>query len=105
MSEYRKNSTKKNTGFRSQLPRTIVASLRPLAPPTVPTLAAKFGLSDMTIANRDNPQTQSIEQEYQAYVTAGPSSSGTDMIKFWKVRVYDITLISTSTLTHSQCHR
>lgn len=86
MSRYRKNSTKKTTGFRSQLPRTV-ATLRPLAPPKVPTLAAKFGLSDMAIANPHDPQTQSIEQEYQAYVTANPCS--TDIMKFWEVRIYN----------------
>ena len=56
-------------------------------------LANKYGLCSMSISDPSDPQMQTIEQEYQGYVTA-PLSSTTDILKFWEVRVYTTILIS-----------
>ena len=56
-------------------------------------LADKYGLHDMSISNPSDPQMQTIEQEYQGYVTV-PLFSTTDILKFWEVHVYTMILIS-----------
>jgi hypothetical protein len=48
-------------------------------------LAAQYGLSDMEFESSEDVQGQTMEQEYQSYVTAAPSKAGTDMLKFWEV--------------------
>jgi len=45
-------------------------------------LAAQYGLSDMEFESSEDIQGQTMEQEYQLYVTAAPSKPGTDMLKF-----------------------
>jgi hypothetical protein len=48
-------------------------------------LAAQYGLSDMDFQSSEDAQGQTVEQEYQSYVTAALSKPGTDMLKFWEV--------------------
>jgi len=48
-------------------------------------LAAQYGLSDMHFQSSEDVQGQTVEQEYQSYVTAALSKPGTDMLKFWEV--------------------
>lgn len=55
------------------------------AKPMYMSLAAQYGLSDeMEIGGSNTPQ-QTIEQEYQAYITAPLSLTTTDVLKFWEV--------------------
>ena len=56
-------------------------------------LADKYGLRGMSISDPSDPQAQTIEQEYQSYVTA-PLSSTADILKFLEVHVYTTILIS-----------
>lgn len=49
------------------------------------TLGEQYGLEDMDIFAPSDQQDQTIEQEYQSYVTERLSSAGTSTIKFWEV--------------------
>src|SRR5882757_108109 len=93
MLQYRQRSTKNTTaGSSLQPPRTVASSRQA----TIPTLAAKFCMSGMLIADEYNPQTQTIEQELQTYITGQPSPSGTNMMKFWEARLFRTTSMSGS---------
>jgi len=48
-------------------------------------LAKQYGLDDMELGASEDVETQTVEQEYQAYITALISIPGTDMLKFWEV--------------------
>ena len=48
-------------------------------------LAEVYGLKDMQIGASDDVEGQTVEQEFQAYVTAALSKPGTDILKFWEV--------------------
>lgn len=64
-------------------------ALVPLIPcsretPAYMSLAEQYGLEDdMDVGSSAN--TQSVEQEYQAYITAPLSSKKVDIVKFWEV--------------------
>ena len=48
-------------------------------------LMKQYGIeSEMSTDNRDN-NTQSVDEEYNAYVTAQCSRPGTDILSFWSV--------------------
>jgi hypothetical protein len=50
-------------------------------------LAAQYGLpNDMIIGNPCETQQQTVDQEYQAYVTAPCSPKDVKPLKFWEVR-------------------
>lgn len=52
--------------------------------PTYMSLAAQYGLEDdMEIGQDDN--VQSVEQEFQAYVTGALSAKTIDILKYWEV--------------------
>ena len=48
-------------------------------------LAEQYGLDDMEFGASEDVETQTVEQEYQAYITASISVLGTDMLKFSEV--------------------
>ena len=48
-------------------------------------LAWKYGLADMRLGASQDADAQTLEQEYQSYVTAPLSVEGTDMLRFWEV--------------------
>ena len=49
-------------------------------------LMRDYGLAnEMDIADHENPNEQTIEQEYQTYVVAPLSPKGTNTLKFWEV--------------------
>jgi len=87
MTQYRQDVTAQNAAAG----QTRVATAVP--PPSAPaymSLAEKYGMTDMHIGGASGAAEQTIEQEYQAYITAPLSSSATDILKFWEVRGYDI---------------
>ena len=52
--------------------------------PAYMTLAAQYGIEDeMDVGGNVNDQT--MEQEYQAYITAPHSPKNVNIIKFWEV--------------------
>jgi hypothetical protein len=86
--KYRRKTTTETAGDSSS-PHTAAVSSR------VPAmgLADKYGLRGMSIKDPSDSQTQTIEQEYQGYITA-PLSDTTDLLKFWEVREYSMILMS-----------
>jgi hypothetical protein len=56
----------------------------PKAAPAFMSLAERYGLPDMGFDAEDTDE-QTVEQEYQSYVTASLSRKGTDILKFWEV--------------------
>jgi hypothetical protein len=83
MTEYREDAEKKNPSTNDEGPLIPAASRRLEA---YMTLAAQYGLDDdMTIGNPGKYQ-QSVEEEYQAYITAPTLSGKVDPLKFWEVR-------------------
>jgi len=59
--------------------------------PAYRSLAEEYGLTDMQFATPEDVEGQTLEQEYQSYVTAPLSKPGTDMLKFWEVGNLSIT--------------
>lgn len=53
-------------------------------PPMYMSLAHQYGIADEMEIGESSETTQSIEQEYQAYITA-PLSKNVDILKFWEV--------------------
>jgi len=47
-------------------------------------LAAKYGLSDDMDVGDPGATEQTVEQEYQAYITAPLSQKHMDIVKFWE---------------------
>jgi hypothetical protein len=82
MIEYRQNATTETTTGSSQ------PTAAPSRAPTFTRLADKYGMSDMRITDQSSLQAQTIEQEFQAYITSQLSTDGTNLMKFWEVRVY-----------------
>lgn len=50
------------------------------------TLAHRYGIADEMEIGESSKTTQSIEQEYQAYITSPLSPKNVDILKFWEVR-------------------
>ena len=48
-------------------------------------LTERYGLPDMGFADAEDTDEQTVEQEYQSYVTASLSRKGADILKFWEV--------------------
>ena len=80
MAEYRAIAT---TAEEQSAPNDTVPD--PGETPAYMTLAAQYGLTDddMEIVNTTPEQT--VEQEFQAYVTALLSPNNIDILKFWEV--------------------
>jgi hypothetical protein len=53
-------------------------------PPKYMALASQYGIADDMEIGGSSKTTKSIEQEYQAYITA-PLSKNVDILKFWEV--------------------
>jgi hypothetical protein len=68
-------------------PHNLVPLLHDVPPPGFTKLADKYlSLDDMRISDSSSLQTQTIEQEFQAYITAPVCAEGTDIVKYWEVR-------------------
>jgi hypothetical protein len=64
----------------------VTSSLALEQPPAFMSLAEQYGLDEEDLgAEPDDHSSQSIEQEYQAYITAPVSANGTSIIKWWEV--------------------
>ena len=60
-------------------------TVRSTSTPGYMSLAEVYGLENMQIGASDDVEGQTVEQEFQAYVTAALSKPGTDILKFWEV--------------------
>jgi 2-hydroxychromene-2-carboxylate isomerase len=70
--------------------RGLVGPLSSLAleePPAFMSLAEQYGLTDEDLgaSEPDDHSIQTVEQEYQAYITAPVCVKGTPIIKWWEV--------------------
>ena len=54
------------------------------AVPAYMSLAAQYGITDMEISN-PGICDQTVEEEYQVYITAPLSPNTMDILKFWEV--------------------
>jgi hypothetical protein len=85
MREYH-NSEKATAGLGEEsLAQGNPSYPRAREPPAYMSLAAQYGLSDDMDIGRPAGNEPTIEQEYQAYVTAPPSPKDVDLLKFWEV--------------------
>jgi hypothetical protein len=88
MNEYRVTTTTEET----PLADLVAPCSRDL--PVYMTLDAQYGLmeDDLEIGSSTTPE-QTVEQEYQAYVTASLSPKKVDILKFWEVSREGINII------------
>jgi hypothetical protein len=63
----------------------ITNAVRSTGTPGYMSLVEVYGLKDMQIGASDDVEGQTVEQEFQAYVTVALSKPGTDILKFWEV--------------------
>lgn len=86
MTHYRKNITDKEP----TIPGIPVNPGEYRAAPSYMSLAAQYGLGDTMTPGNSNNNKQTLDQEYQAYVTAPCSPSNFEPLKFWEVGGDDI---------------
>jgi len=81
MMKYREKAEKATPNANDEEPPILAVSPKVEA---YMTLAAEYGLEDnMTIGDPGKYQ-QTLEEEYQAYVTAPSLPRGTDPLRFWE---------------------
>jgi|SRR5882762_11454082 len=73
-------------GAKARAPASmIVTPVESTVAPAYTHLAQKYGLTDMQLGASRDAKAQTLEQEYQSYVTTLLSGEGTDMLKLWEV--------------------
>ena len=65
---------------------TVVTPIKSVVAPAYTHLARKYGLADMRLGTSQDSEAQTLEQEYQSYITVPLSIEGADMLRFWEVR-------------------
>lgn len=80
MQEYRQDIS---TASEQSIPASAYPNVRGV--PTYMSLTAQYDLEDNMTIGTSGAQEQSIEQEYQAYITAPLSPKKTPILKFWEV--------------------
>lgn len=80
MQEYRQRTS---TASEQPMPASACPNVRDV--PTYMSLAAQYDLEDDMSIGASGTQERSIEQEYQAYITAPLSPIGMPILKFWEV--------------------
>jgi len=90
MVEYRKKSTTAQSNNEVEEPHRAPSGEAYME------LAAQYGLDDMVIGNPDDNPQQTVEDEYNAYMTAPLSSMKVTSLKFWEVRgdINGVTLLT-----------
>lgn len=81
MLEYRERNKKEGT---AQTPGTDAADLGTEETEKYFSIADEYGIDDMDIGESGGSD-QTLEQEYQAYITAPLSSKTVNILKFWEV--------------------
>ena len=91
MSKYRAIAT----ATAEEQPLALVA-LGPGETPAYMTLNAQYGLTDddMAIGGTTTTSQQTVEQEFQAYITAPLSPNNINILKFWEASGELILLIA-----------
>lgn len=78
MAEYRER-------IKARAPASAIVTVEPTVAPAYTHLARKYGLADMRLGASRDRDAQTLEQEYQSYITAPLSPEGTDTLRFWEV--------------------
>lgn len=84
MLEYREAKKKLEEAAASSDTAPAPATPEPDDAPAFMSLAERYGLPGMGFANDEDTDEQTVEQEYQAYVTAPLSRKGTNILKYWE---------------------
>jgi hypothetical protein len=79
MEEYREKAAEESSQTDSDSAGTTKDT------PMYMTLAHQYGIADEMEIGESSETTQSIEQEYQAYITSPLSPKNVDILKFWEV--------------------
>ena len=80
--------------MRARADRRVSGSCAAVSPlirderPAYANLADQYGVTNMQFATPESVEEQTIEQEFQSFVTAPLSPRGTNTLKFWEVRRY-----------------
>jgi len=85
---YRENipgAANSTAGQRRTSTAAAASSSRTNTAPAFMSLAEKYGMADMQIGETSDVEQQTVEQEFQSYITAALSSSATNLVKFWEV--------------------
>ena len=82
--EYRKRAKERLEATPAVTTNTM-NTVHSTSTPGYMSLVEVYGLKDMQIGASDDVEGQTVEQEFQAYVTAALSKPGTDILKFWEV--------------------
>jgi hypothetical protein len=85
MTEYREDAEKKNPSTSTNNEGSSIAAVSH-GEAAYMTLAAQYGLDDDMIIGIPGKYQRSVEEEYQAYITAPTLSGKVDPLKFWEVR-------------------
>ena len=71
--------------IKARAPAAATVTIEPTVAPAYMHLARKYGLADMRLGVSWDQDAQTLEQEYQSYITAPLSPEGTDSLRFWEV--------------------
>ena len=71
--------------IKARAPTAATVTVEPTVAPAYMHLARKYGLADMQLGALRDQNAQTLEQEYQSYITAPLSPEGTDSLRFWEV--------------------
>lgn len=82
MVEYRERAKQRSAADTASSSSSGTDPIHPT--PAYMSLAVQYSLDDMHFGGVDDAETQTLEQEYQAYVMS-VSKPGTDMLTFWEV--------------------
>ena len=71
--------------IKARAPATAIVTVEPIVAPAYMHLVQKYSLADMQLGSSRDQDAQTLEQEYQSYITAPLSPEGTDSLRFWEV--------------------
>ena len=71
--------------IQARAPATAIVTIEPTVAPAYMHMAQKYGLADMQLGASRDHDAQTLEQEYQSYITAPLSFEGTDTLRFLEV--------------------
>jgi hypothetical protein len=85
MQEYRDKAS--TAGESTGTSNALDTDMDTVAMPQYMSLAEQYGIQDELEIGESSDIAQTIEQEYQAYITApiGPNPKKIDILKFWEV--------------------
>ena len=71
--------------IKARAPASAIVTVEPTVAPAYMHLAQKYSLADKELGALWDHNTQTLELEYQSYITVPLSPEGTDTLRFWEV--------------------